>query len=489
MLQGNLGSCNPGGYFLFIGGGNNTNSSILKEKILDGFDSDSSFAVREDFYERTAKLLQTPFKMDFGDPSNDMSQTFTANLRSDTVYYVNLRVNQSLPSDQNGTDVILTAQWNTADCKKGQEAGPSGCQTIEDATPKSSKKSKPLTLNTGDSLYYSYSVETNAAALNTLFNFSSSTVEADDVTTTGINIAIRRGGLPDMATQLYDVVYNVNVSGSHYLQFNYNFPQKGLFYFQVWNPSSGSYEVSLTANSIPNVGCTDPSDPTCVTSNATASDLSNITSATIQTGNGNYQYFFMSGPTLKVGTGTKNLKAIAPSIVASPVYWPSNESNFVSSMNRTVNLISAYSFYVPNNDNGHHHKKDDDSDNAAVDDADNDFGKHHHPKPPPVVNQIWYVAISAPSGFSYYLWSGTSCANNCQIPGQSGNSTHGACDETSGYCQCNKHYGNLWCTRTGLATVWIVLIVIACAIVLAVAIGVPVACYLKNRRRARYERV
>jgi len=194
----------------------------------------------------------------------------------------------------------------------------------------------------------------------------------------------------------------------------------------------------------------------------------------------------MTGPTLKIGTGTKNLKAVAPAIVASTVYWPSNESNTVSSNNRTVNLISAYSYYATDS-NG---KKHDSENVAPVDDADNEFGKHgHHPNPPPPPSQIWYVAIAAPSGFSYYIWSGTSCANNCQIPGQSGNSTHGACDETSGYCMCNKHYGNLWCTRTGLATVWIVLIVIACAIVLAVAIGVPVACYLKNRRRARYERV
>eukprot|EP01100_Stratorugosa_tubuloviscum_P001753 TRINITY_DN1397_c3_g3_i1.p1 TRINITY_DN1397_c3_g3~~TRINITY_DN1397_c3_g3_i1.p1 ORF type:complete len:505 (-),score=230.74 TRINITY_DN1397_c3_g3_i1:138-1652(-) len=99
--------------------------------------------------------------------------------------------------------------------------------------------------------------------------------------------------------------------------------------------------------------------------------------------------------------------------------------------------------------------------------------------------QDWYIGVQS-NGESeeYWIWIGDygyECAANC--------SSHGVCNVYTGVCACDSSYKNYLCSDKRLDTVWIVLIAIACAVVLAIAIGVPIACYLKNSKNNSYERV
>mmetsp|Transcript_16186 Transcript_16186/g.63109 ORF Transcript_16186/g.63109 Transcript_16186/m.63109 type:complete len:578 (+) Transcript_16186:99-1832(+) len=124
----------------------------------------------------------------------------------------------------------------------------------------------------------------------------------------------------------------------------------------------------------------------------------------------------------------------------------------------------------------------------------------------------WYFAVETPSDFS--VWAGTNCANLCD------NNEHGNCYcnqqlcntttsngqdvavlyempnnimDSGGACRCDDdNYDQSFdCSEktNKNSTLYIVLIAVGGAIVLAVAIGVPVYCYFQNRKRARYDRV
>jgi hypothetical protein len=99
----------------------------------------------------------------------------------------------------------------------------------------------------------------------------------------------------------------------------------------------------------------------------------------------------------------------------------------------------------------------------------------------------WIVAVEPLSGSDsdgFEIWAGFGCAQNC-----SGQGTCALDTGADGICECNSGYKDFACSTQKLKTIYIVLIAIGGAIVLAIAIGVPVGCYIKNRKRARYERV
>jgi len=279
------------------------------------------------------------------------------------------------------------------------------------------------------------------AALDATVNLQNSGMLLGDNSTTLVTLAVRRNAPPSIETGIYDNLYQVTGQSQ---TFTIELPVPNqIYFFEINNPSTVTYTITFSSNIT--AGCN--SKPNC---NANITELTTQNNATLMTGIGDYQYFFIQSNNLMIGTGTKSLKSMAPSIAVSPYYYPSNDSALMMDNNKTVNFISAS-------------------------DADN--------------GTVWFVSVYASEGYQYYIWANMPCPNNCSIPGQSKNSTHGTCNENTGYCTCDKHYGNLWCSKTGLATVWIVLIVIACAIILAIAIGVPVALYLRSQRRARYERV
>jgi hypothetical protein len=121
----------------------------------------------------------------------------------------------------------------------------------------------------------------------------------------------------------------------------------------------------------------------------------------------------------------------------------------------------------------------------------------------------WYIGIQASQDYS--VWAGNNCANSCNAWNTT--STNGMCmcngqtcdaittyevptaADSYGVCQCKdtKKQNNYDCSAlvessSPFKTVYIVLIAVGGAIVLAVAIGVPVYCYLQNRKRD-YERL
>jgi len=128
----------------------------------------------------------------------------------------------------------------------------------------------------------------------------------------------------------------------------------------------------------------------------------------------------------------------------------------------------------------------------------------------------WIVAVALPDDFS--IWVAVNCPGNCS------NNDHGSCMcatadgsqvncetianatnqyyplyqlpsytvESPGYCTCSDsdYDASFDCSQKGSPTVlFIVLIVIGGLIILFVAIGVPLYCYISNKRKERYERI
>jgi len=120
----------------------------------------------------------------------------------------------------------------------------------------------------------------------------------------------------------------------------------------------------------------------------------------------------------------------------------------------------------------------------------------------------WYIAVKLPADFS--IWVGANCANNCS------DGEHGDCwcnsnycasvvsmddpisyynafyvlpnnsTDSAGACSCSKDKYNFSfdCTQknNGNSALYILLIAIGGLIVLGVAIGVPIYCYLANKK-------
>ena len=128
----------------------------------------------------------------------------------------------------------------------------------------------------------------------------------------------------------------------------------------------------------------------------------------------------------------------------------------------------------------------------------------------------WYLAVPTPADFS--IWVGVNCPGNCD------DNSHGSClcsgvngttvacsavanstdyyalyaalpvsvGESAGACTCedDDYAESFDCSQKSSPTVlFIVLIVIGGLIILFVAIGVPLYCYISNKRKERYERI
>eukprot|EP01095_Lingulamoeba_sp_RSL-Kostka_P014829 TRINITY_DN661_c0_g1_i1.p1 TRINITY_DN661_c0_g1~~TRINITY_DN661_c0_g1_i1.p1 ORF type:complete len:565 (+),score=177.60 TRINITY_DN661_c0_g1_i1:106-1800(+) len=122
------------------------------------------------------------------------------------------------------------------------------------------------------------------------------------------------------------------------------------------------------------------------------------------------------------------------------------------------------------------------------------------------INEEYYVAVVGKNGNSYVIWGGANCANLCDHHSDNpcmcngGNCTKNnvfaevqTVNDSFGACDCKKKYELYDCSGeeddSSFDSIYIVLIAIGGAIILAVAIGVPVYCYIQNRRRSKYERV
>merc|ERR1712137_1031378 len=118
---------------------------------------------------------------------------------------------------------------------------------------------------------------------------------------------------------------------------------------------------------------------------------------------------------------------------------------------------------------------------------------------------VWTASVSGKRGNKYVIWAGPNCINDCKDRGtcvcDGGECTTGnfytlpaTTDDSYGQCPCGKKYELMDCSAKAdngdsFDKIYIVLIAIGGAIILAVAIGVPVYCYIQNKQRNKYERV
>jgi len=428
ILQGNLSSCNPGGYFLFY-----RNSSAFQTNFFS-LDEDSISSMFGGYYESNfvGEDLRT--------------ETQNTTLRSGSTYFVSMRLVGTTLSNATAS-FDLTVTWNPVPCGPNQVGLPSGCV---DSPPTQVSAPSQVAIKSKATLYFSVDLtpddnrflKTSATINNAAITLAPG---ADNDT---LSLAIRREAAP--VGDLADAFSSAEANDTYSLELDSPVPGT-TYYIQVINNGNSDLEITLLTVS---EGCTSGFGPNC-TSNTT--DLTGNPNATLFTGIGDYQYFFVRNATLVVGVGTEKLQQTAPALLASIFNYPANGSALIASSSQTVNFISAFN-------PGAGSFEDDD------------------------VTSKWFVSVWANDGQEYYLWANTACPNNC-AGSSGGNVTHGVCDVNTGMCDCDKGYGNLFCDKTGLKLVWIIIIVIVCAIILAVAIGVPVACFLRNRRRARYERV
>jgi len=355
-------------------------------------------------------------------------------------YPLNANFNASL------SDITVSLTYDNAVCKKNY---------LWDSVLEKCELASALrynnTLKPNSTEYYYEVSSLGNQALGLFFKVSTpSSAEYDNTTYV---LYVKRGALPTIDT--YDLLFNLSINAEEIEQYIFPGPIPGSYYFLLQN--SFNHDLTLLMN-VTSTICSNQTmvGPNC---NQRVNDLTNQVNVTQFNGTGEYQYFLVNKTELLVGIGLKYANSTAPSIFASFLNVPTEANYVVMSGGNDVNFISS-SIY--------------------------DLKYDHY--------NYWLVSVWAKENQTYYLWANSNCPNNC-----SGNATNssptGSCNTTSGVCTCDSTiYTGLWCfpvenTKHKLKAVWIVLIVLACVIILAIAIGVPVACYVKNRRRARYERV
>jgi len=332
---------------------------------------------------------------------------------------------QNMETGNSSYTVNTVAYLEATLCNEDNEYGPL-CSTVKDQYFNSSNSVEFYT-----STYHPYySVEIQKFTSEIMFMASLWSDVADSV---DVTIYARRSAIP--STTEYDVM-GVNM-------FNLTNPLPGMWYMIFSNSEVDTYFVQGSAINCGNYSIY--SNGECVSLNVT--DLTyaynNVTS---EKASNSYDYYIVSNNTLVLGVGTSAATNIAPPIYTSYLSIPDNTTYMVASTNQTVNFFSLTA--IPSLTL---------STEATT----------------------WIIAVW--SDENYMIWANQYCPKNC--------SSKGNCTEANGTCICNKGYKGLYCQTHGLPLIVIILIAIGAAIILAIVIGVPVACYIRNSRKANYERV
>jgi len=259
-------------------------------------------------------------------------------------------------------------------------------------------------------------------------------------------IYVKRGAPPSLDNS--DASFNVSLD-ANLVGFSIPSPIPGRYYFAILDSFSTNVDVTFATEL--HVCQNNNFGPNC---NITVVDLTLAHNVTEVNGTGDYQYFRINSTELLVGTGLINGNTTAPAIAASYVNLPSNDSS-INSIGLDVNFIWT---------------------------VRPDLVGQYYP--------YWLISVWANENETYYIWANSHCPNNCT--NTNGSVPTGNCTISTGVCTCETGYSGLWCTAPAkhkLKAVWIVLIVIACVIILAVLVGVPVALYIRHRRRTQYESV
>jgi len=447
-------------------------SSNMSSCPPEGFiDIDASDMTEVDFYGQDGtggakKQLLLRALMADGSGSLYSRTVQLTGLRIDTLYHVSaMELNDANASNET---VSVEITWNS--CSKPHSYGPQ-CSVVPNTTLATGT---PFTgsIVQGSPLFVVYDLEQNfTSSLTFNLNFTSEqmfalNLDASDSTNSNITVFIRRNAFPAIlngttatAVSAPDPFTAGGENGTYF--YTVPNPEPGLWFFFAVSSSDVSLPISVSSVISNCPAGTYPASNGCVGATIITGSMTNQTNTSFPANGTAFTYspnatetvtfFTWTTQTLTVGVGNVDTADNAPYLYASYVGVPSSESSIVSSTEDTlVNFVNAANNQVQN----------------------------------------WVIAVeySTPSTDSFLIWATTNqnfpCANNC-----SGHGTDDICDPTTAICVCASGYKGFDCSGQSLKVVYIVLIAIGGAIVLAIAIGVPIGCYIKNRKRARYERV
>jgi len=353
----------------------------------------------------------------------------------------------------NVTNVLIEIDANL--CPDNTKLGPN-CDSVYTpliaGVPKTGE-----TLQPGDTNYYLFS-----AANQLIF---------DHLVISNVNRSLnkffllgKRGGFPLFVNKNFvDGTYDWQGSDvqANQTDIHLDYPRPDSYWFALASNDTDiiTYTISLFVG-----GIADPAALNATTPQFDSKKENNTLSFVSTKGVRDFTYFTFPGaafPFLKLGVAAEDNSDDTPDVFVDIGFIPSPDSNILANTNESepAHLISATQ--TPANTSFVWYQFEQSTNSKIIGD--------------------WYVAVNSTNPF--VLWSAVNgtCANNC--------SNHGICDDTSGWCNCNDGYEKYDCSEKVFPLVWIILIAIGGAILLAIAIGVPVSCYLKNKKKSGYERV
>jgi hypothetical protein len=404
----------------------------------------------------------TMSRSSFGVQSAAVPITKTAYLRfgkakdaaSPRTYYVSYQFVWDNPAvNDTGVTIVI----NGKRCAAGDNGvGPSCGKYVPAITELVPGTAVPLTLNSKTPRYFLFTAADQ-------YNFTQVEITGFDRSKDLIFLYGKRGGYPQYNSDLGAVVGQsldwIGVeSGGNRSTIFLNFGRPDDYWFTVAGNDTNNiaFSILLTTGAAANKDAMKAQMPPFgITKD------NNTVEYDADTSNGGITYLRFDRNELKIGIAPKDDSDGSPDVFADIDLVPSAQSNLISNTNSTeeAHLISA----------------------TSVPKANGFFWYTFTADSQKAVDTIWYVAVNSTNAFVVWDASVGACANNC--------TGRGVCDESRGLCICDDGYERYDCSDKVFPLVWIILIAIGGAILLAIAIGVPVSCYVNNKKKSGYERV
>jgi len=399
----------------------------------------------------------------FAQATNNQTVSQDLNLLLNRTYYITVALNESVEISGNSTNFLLEV-FSNGECNQDQVYVGNSCAKPSKTLYLAKKNETTFNVTSSNDVFLvsTDGITQNVVSITFEVTFTPITSSSSAfATTTYPSVYLRRGAPPLYTNTGANSPDTIVVSSGTQPTISFSIENPitdPVGWFIAFDSAGQSFSTALlfTYDSCPGaiIGTNCSITPFDL---ATYFDQSSegLLLAVNNTGTIDYFYWFVSSH-LIVGAADREYKNTPPNLYAS-TSTPSNSSYIYSDddSNVAAHLINVDIFTNPIN---------------------------------------YYIAVYATD--NYWIWYGRPCAGNCTSL-TTGLDTavclecsgHGTCQNDQGVCTCNKGYKNFACSTRGLAIIWIILISIGGAIVLALAIGIPVGCYIKNRKRARYERV
>jgi hypothetical protein len=440
QLIGGITSCNPAGFLNFT----ITNQTTTTSAIWNDNDNDDQSSSTQ-FLSRFSSFSDWP----------DQTVWQEATLRLESVYYISFQFIWYGPNSVNTSGLSLTI--NGDECPSNNW-GPECSKNP--ATPLTPNTNQTVTVKPNSINYYS--VQSTANALYASLKLTVAPTKQTN-NTLPIGLYYRRNGFPliNRKTKLpgdWDLgVYNwdsgVNNSSAELVIDN---PPStsgntvSYFIFALWNNQTEDFQFVIQASL--KTCQTERLGPNC-SSVITALDLSSYKSLTAnvipsnltQSTAGSFSYFYFNTSSITIGVGSYE-EGQTPNVYLALNNVPSQMSNLLANENQTEEAHLFQVMMPPSQRN--------------------------------LQNFNWYLAVNSSS--DYILWVQYPCARNC--------SSHGQC-RSSGICLCNDPYEAFDCSSKSFPLIWIIIIAVGGAIVLALAIAIPLMCFIRNKRRGEYHQI